>query len=53
VKKIPIMLIVGEKEADDRAVSVRRHGHGDVGSFSIDEFVSYFAKEKASSLGRK
>lgn len=53
VKKIPIMLIVGEKEASDRAVSVRRHGQGDVGSLKIDEFVSYFNKEKASSLSQK
>lgn len=53
VKKIPIMLIVGEKEASDRAVSVRRHGQGDVGSLKIDEFISYFRKEKASSMSQK
>lgn len=53
VKKIPIMLIVGEKEAADRAVSVRRHGQGDVGSLKIDEFISYFTKEKASSMSQK
>jgi len=52
VKKIPIMLIVGEKEAEERTVSVRRHGHGDVGSFKIDDFIAYFAKEKAVSMGQ-
>ena len=52
VKKIPIMLIVGEKEAEEKTVSVRRHGHGDVGSFKIDEFITYFAKEKAVSMGQ-
>ncbi len=52
VKKIPIMLIVGEKEAEERAVSVRRHGHGDVGTFKIDEFMAYFNKEKAASMGQ-
>lgn len=52
VKKIPIMLIVGEKEAEERAVSVRRHGHGDVGSFKIDDFIAYFTKEKAASMGQ-
>ncbi len=51
VKKIPIMLIVGEKEESDRAVSVRRHGQGDVGSLKVAEFISYFNKEKASSMG--
>ncbi|OEK04463.1 threonine--tRNA ligase [Roseivirga misakiensis] len=53
VKKIPIMLIVGEKEAADRAVSVRRHGHGDAGSFSIEEFITYFNNEKADSLSQR
>lgn len=52
VKKIPIMLIVGEKEAEEKTVSVRRHGHGDVGSFKIDDFIAYFAKEKAVSMGQ-
>jgi len=53
VKKIPIMLIVGEKEAEENAVSVRRHGQGDVGSFKIDDFISYFSKEKAASMGQQ
>lgn len=53
VKKIPIMLIVGEKEAEENAVSVRRHGQGDVGSFKIDDFISYFGKEKAASMGQQ
>ena len=51
VKKIPIMLIVGEKEATEQAVSVRRHGHGDVGSMKLEDFVVYFNKEKRSSMG--
>lgn len=50
VKKIPIMLIVGEKEAEERQVSIRKHGQGDQGSMSIEDFISYFAKEKAASL---
>lgn len=53
VKKIPIMLIVGEKEEESRQVAVRRHGQGDVGSFSIDEFIRYFNDEKNKSLGSK
>jgi threonyl-tRNA synthetase len=42
VRKIPYMLIVGEKEAADRRVSVRLHGKGDQGSLLLDEFVSQF-----------
>lgn len=53
VKKIPIMLIVGEKEQESRQVAVRRHGEGDVGSFSIDDFIRYFIDEKNKSLGAK
>jgi len=42
--KIPLLLIVGEKEIAAGAVSVRRQGQGDIGSKSIEEFKSYFAE---------
>jgi len=42
VKKIPFMLIVGEKEQQEGKISVRKHGEGDIGSLSPVEFVSYF-----------
>ncbi len=45
VGKIPFMLIVGEKEQMKEEVSVRRHGMGDVGSFTLDGFVNYFKEE--------
>ncbi len=45
VSKTPYMLIVGEKEAEERRVSVRKHGEGDMGSMSIDEFVTHFDEE--------
>jgi threonyl-tRNA synthetase len=45
VKKIPYMLIVGEKEAADGMVSVRKHGQGDLGSMSIEEFKKQIIKE--------
>ena len=38
-RKIPYMLIVGEKEETDGTVSVRKHGHGDLGTFTMEEFV--------------
>lgn len=44
-KKIPYMLIIGEKEADNDTIAVRKHGEGDVGSFELDAFVTYFKKE--------
>jgi threonyl-tRNA synthetase len=45
VKKIPIMLIIGEKEQEQNMVSVRVHGEGDLGTMKIEEFIAYF-KEK-------
>ena len=40
MKKTPFMLIVGEKEAEQGGVAVRRKGEGDLGTISVDEFVS-------------
>ncbi len=45
VKKIPYMLIIGEKEMEGESVSVRRHGEGDKGSMSLDEFAKMLNAE--------
>lgn len=45
VKKVPFMLIVGEKEASEGKVSVRKHGEGDKGTMALNEFVATFSKE--------
>jgi threonyl-tRNA synthetase len=45
VKKIPYMLIVGEKEAAEGTVSVRKHGEGDLGSITIEDFKQQLIKE--------
>lgn len=42
VKKVPFMLIVGEKEVAERKVAVRKHRQGDQGSMSLDVFVETF-----------
>lgn len=49
VKKIPFMLIVGEKEVESNTVSVRRQGEGDEGSMSVEAFADYFKKELENS----
>lgn len=38
--KTPYMLIVGEKEMNDKMVSVRIHGEGDKGAVSIADFIT-------------
>ncbi|ELR68822.1 Threonyl-tRNA synthetase [Fulvivirga imtechensis AK7] len=50
VKKVPFMLIVGEKEQNEERVSVRKHGQGDLGSMPWAEFVDHFQQESALNL---
>ncbi len=45
LKRIPYLLIVGEKEADSNSVSVRRQGEGDKGTMSIEQFTDFIKKE--------
>ncbi len=50
VKKIPYMLIIGEKEAAEGKVAVRRHGQGDLGSMTLEEFKKIFHEEIKKDL---
>ena len=45
LKKIPYMLIIGDKEAESGQVSVRKQGEGDLGSKTIEEFVTFFQSQ--------
>jgi len=45
LKRIPYMLIVGEKEAENNEVSVRKQGEGDKGSMKITTFASLLNTE--------
>jgi threonyl-tRNA synthetase len=45
VNKLPLMLILGEKEKEEGKVSVRKKGEGDLGAMTIAEFVAYAGKE--------
>jgi threonyl-tRNA synthetase len=47
LKKVPFMLIIGEKEQENGTVSVRRQGEGDIGSMTVEEFADYFRKMAA------
>lgn len=50
MKKVPYMLIVGEKEEATGSVSVRKHGEGDLGTFSIETFAEKVNAEISESL---
>lgn len=43
--RVPYMLIVGEKEASEGKVSVRRQGKGDLGARSVEEFAAEISAE--------
>ena len=45
LKRIPYMLVVGEKEAENDEVSVRKQGEGDKGSMNITTFASLLNAE--------
>jgi threonyl-tRNA synthetase len=45
VKKVPYMLIVGEKEQAEGGVSIRKKGEGDLGLMKLEDFASHFQAE--------
>ncbi len=50
LKRVPYLLIVGEKEAESETVSVRRQGEGDKGSMTISEFSEFIENEVREQL---
>lgn len=47
VRKVPYMLVVGEKDVAANSVSIRRQGQGDQGMKPLSEFVELIAREVA------
>jgi threonyl-tRNA synthetase len=47
LQKVPYMLVIGDREAEEGTVAVRRHGEGDEGSVALSEFVERLAGEAA------
>ena len=50
LKKIPYLLVVGENEAKENRVSVRRQGQGDMGAMRVEEFIELIKKEVDGQL---
>ena len=50
LEKVPYMLILGENEANEGTVSVRRQGEGDLGGMSIEAFAEHIRSEIAEML---
>jgi threonyl-tRNA synthetase len=45
LQKIPYMLVVGDREAATGTLSVRHRAEGDLGSFTLDDFISRIVRE--------
>lgn len=52
LSKVPMMLIVGEKEVESEGVSVRIQGDGDKGMLTKDDFVAFFNEEVKKSFNQ-
>ena len=52
LSKVPMMLIVGEKEVESGGVSVRIQGDGDKGMLTKDDFVAFFNEEVKKSFNQ-
>ncbi|MEA4983959.1 Threonine--tRNA ligase [bioreactor metagenome] len=52
LKRIPYMLIVGEKEAENKEVSVRRQGEGDKGSMPVADFANMINTEVENMMNQ-
>ena len=50
LEKVPYMLILGENEANEGTVSVRRQGEGDLGGMSVEAFSEHIRSEVAEML---
>ena len=52
MKRIPYMLIVGEKEAENGEVAVRKQGEGDKGTMKIEDFAKNIAEEVHNMINK-
>ncbi|MEG1500597.1 MAG: threonine--tRNA ligase, partial [Clostridiales bacterium] len=49
-EKVPYMLVIGDKEMESGQVAVRKRGEGDIGSRSLEQFISDLQKEVADKV---
>lgn len=50
ISKIPFMAIVGEKEAVNETLSLRKQGHGDIGEYSVVDFAELIENEAKKTM---
>lgn len=52
VEKVPFMLIVGDKEVSESVVAVRKHGEGDLGAMTVDDFTDTINRSINASINK-
>ncbi len=52
IRRIPYMLIVGEKEMEEGTVAVRKQGEGDQGTLKIEDFAKKLSEEVQNMLNK-
>jgi len=48
LRKVPYMLVIGDREAEGASVAVREHGRGDAGSMPVAQFVARLCEQTAA-----
>ena len=50
LKKVPYMIVLGEEEVKSGVLAIRKHGEGDLGRMTKEEFIAFVNKEIESQL---
>ncbi len=50
MEKVPYMLVVGDKECEDKTIAVRKRGFGDQGAIGVDAFCDMIAEDIATKV---
>lgn len=53
LKRIPYLLVIGEKEVENGTISVRKQGEGDKGAMKVEEFINFINSEIAKEVAFK
>ena len=48
--KIPYMLVLGDKEVENGTITVRSRSGGDLGTFSLDDYIAKITDERDNKL---
>jgi threonyl-tRNA synthetase len=50
MKKVPLIIVVGEKEEQESLINIRKHGGENLGSMTVEEFAKQVKTEIQQTL---